>query len=409
MPTPTYALLMDIAVKASQIGMPMYLVGGSVRDILLGEPAKDLDIVVEGDASVLAFEVARGLSGEAPAYSQFGTAKVKLEGQHFDLVTARQESYSKPGALPRVTPSTIREDLARRDFSINAMAIAISGPEPGRLLDLHGGRRDVKNGVIRVLHPRSFEDDATRVLRAVRYEQRFGFKLEGETQELLASAVRDGMLGTISGSRLRRELEHMLNEERPHLPISRCGELGILQVIYSPLGNGSKVNGLVGQAIESPAMSYLAALTYLLSATEGDAFIHRLRMPTRWAKVVRDTIAVRLKCSDDPEARPSIGGPALSKVQMCNFLDRFSPVSVWVNSMLASSPLVKGALEHFLTQWRYVKPSLNGKDLISLGVEQGPLVGEVLRDLRNARIEGIINTREEEIQLARTYANVNRA
>ena len=405
----TYELLKAIAVQASQMSMPMYLVGGSVRDMLLGAPAKDLDIVVEGDASVLVFQVAKAIKGEVPAYSQFGTAKVKLEGQRFDLVTARRETYSKPGALPSVTPSTIQEDLARRDFSINAMAITMSGPDPGRILDLHGGRSDLRRGVVRVLHSRSFEDDATRILRAVRYEQRFGFKLEEETRVLLAKAIADGMLDRISGSRLRRELEHMLNEDRPHLPISRCGELGILQAIHPPLGNGSKVNGLVGQALESPTMSYLGALTYPMSAQEGEAFIHRLRMASRWAKVVRDTIAVRLKCGEDPKGRPYIGDPALSMGQTCSFLDRFSPASVKVNALLAESAVVTSALEHYLTDSRYVKPALNGTDLISMGVEQGPSVGEVLRELKNARIEGRINTREEELQLARKYVTVDGA
>ncbi len=417
LPPNTFALLKAIAGKASETNMPLYLVGGSVRDMLLhgeasgstkyglgesGEaPVKDLDMVVEGNASLLAFEVSKALSGDVLAYSQFGTATVKLEGQRFDLATARQETYLKPGALPRVTPSTIRQDLGRRDFSINAMAIALSGRQPGRLLDFCGGGGDLKLGLVRVLHDRSFVDDATRILRAVRYEQRLDFRLEEKTHGLLLEAVEGGMLDTVSGDRTRRELELIFEEAHPHLPLSRCGDLGILRAIYPPLGDGAGVKGLAGHDLGSAPLAYLAALSHPLTAQQGEGFIHRLRMPSRWAKVVRDTIAVRLKCGGDPASRPHIGEPGLSPGRLYGILDQFSFTSVQVNALLSDSPAAREALELYLTRLRYVKPFLSGRDLISLGAAQGPLVGEVLRELKTARIEGRIASREEEIQLAK--------
>ena len=428
-------LLKAIAEKAAAIDMALYLVGGSVRDMLLGMPVKDLDIVVEGNAATLAFEVSKELSGDVPAYSQFGTAMVKLEGQRFDLATARQETYLRPGALPRVTPSTIQEDLGRRDFSVNAMAIALSGfPQPGRLLDPYGGKDDLRLGLIRILHPMSFVDDATRILRAVRYEQRLSqaqglnFRLEEKTERLLLKAAEGGMLNTVSGDRIRHELELMFDEEHPHPPLSRCGELGILRAIHLPLGDGSGVGVLADHTAANAPLTCLAALSYPLMAHEGEAFIHRLRMPSRWAKVVRDTIAVRLKSlsssevkdgsdpstgsgqapstslrAEAPASRSHIGEPSLPSSHLCSFLDQLSLTSVQVNALLSESPPVKEALDLYLAELRHVKPSLNGMDLISLGVAQGPLVGEVLRELKDARIEGRITTREEEIQLAKEY------
>ncbi len=403
LPSSAYAALKAIAEKASQLGMPLYLVGGSLRDILLGQPIRDLDLVAEGDATALAMEASKELGGDVLSHSQFGTATLRLSGQHFDLTTARHETYSRPGALPRVTPSSIGRDLARRDFSVNAMAIALVGPEEGRLLDPLGGQKDLARGLVRVLHSGSFVDDATRILRAVRYEQRYGFNLERETHRLLLEALEARMLDMVSGDRIRRELELTFQEEHPHRALRRCGELGVLQAIYPPICDGAGVTSLEGHAIESCPLWYLAALSYPLSAQEGESFIRRLRMPARWARVVRDAIAVRQSSEGAPASPRYIGDPTLSPGELCSFLDQLSPVSVQIGSLLSESPQVRESLERYLTRWRYVKPTLNGKDLISLGVPEGPLVGEVLRQLRWARLEARATSRDDEIRLAKEY------
>ena len=403
LPPGTFELLKAITGKATATDMPLYLVGGSVRDILLATPVKDLDMVVEGDAALLASEVAKELGGEVLTYSQFGTATVKLQGKRFDLATARQETYLKPGALPRVVPSTIQKDLGRRDFSINALAIALVGPEPGRLLDPFGRAEDLELGLIRVLHAGCFIDDPTRILRAVRYEQRLNFRIEAETHKLLLEAVEGGLVATVSGARIRRELEHMFQEELPYLSISRCGELGVLRAIHPSLGDGSQVKEKMGHGTKNAPLEYLAALAYPLTVEDGEAFIHRLRMPSRWAKVVRDTIALRLRSENEGASGLVLGKLGVTPSQLCGVLDQFSPVSVRVNALLSESAENRQALECYLTALRHVKPALNGRDLISLGVAQGPPVGEVLQELKNARIDGRIATREEEIQLVREY------
>ena len=402
LPPNTFQQLTAVAEMASALSMSLYLVGGTVRDALLGAPVKDLDIVVEGDASLLASEVSRSGGGDISVYSQFGTATVKLKKQRFDLTTARRETYIRPGALPRVTPSTIQEDLGRRDFSINAMATALSGPATGELLDPHGGKEDLNLGLIRMLHSQSFVDDATRILRAVRYERRLNFRLEEDTQRSLLDAIEGRMLDTVSGDRIRAELALIFGEPHPEAVLSRCAELGILQAIHLRLGDGQGVKALASHAYEKDALACLAALSYPLSVQEGEAFVDRLRMPSRWAQTVRDTIALRLKW-DDPSAGPRIGGPRLPSAQLCALLDQFSLASVQINALLAESPQIKSAIDLYLNRWRHVRPSLSGKDIIALGADQGPLVGEVLRELKNARIEGKIATRQEEVDLAKEY------
>ena len=378
------------------------MVGGSVRDILLATPVKDLDLVVEGDAASLASQVADGLGGYVLARSQFGTATVKLQGLRYDFATARTESYSRPGALPRVTPSTILEDLQRRDFSVNALAIALGGPESGRLLDPSGHQKDLRQGLIRVLHTSSFRDDPTRILRALRYEQRLNFRLEAETKGLLVEAVEGGLLSAVSGARLRRELELMFHEPSPQLPLCRCGEVGVLKAIHPGLGDGSGVKELEDRGADA-TLEYLAALSYPLASEDGEALIHRLHMPSKWAKVVRDTIALRIETRGEPPKGLAKGQPDITPGQLCSFLDQFSPHSVQVNALLSESPEHRQALEHYLTELRYVKPALNGKDLIALGVDQGPAVGEVLGELKNARLDGRVSRREQEIELVKAY------
>ena len=403
LPPATFTLLKAIAEEASVIDMSLYLVGGSVRDILIGATVKDLDLVVEGDAPSLASAVSKERNGRVTAYSRFRTATVRLDGQRFDLATARKETYSRPGALPKVTPSTIRADLRRRDFAVNAMAMALSGPRPGRILDPFTGKKDLKLGLIRILHPGSFVDDPTRILRAIRYEQRLGFGLERETNRRLLKAVEGGLLDAISGDRIRRELGLMLEEERPHLPLLRCAELGVLRAIHHALGDGSGMKALAALAPASTPLEYLAALSYPLGAQQGESFVRHLRMPSGWTRVVRDTITLRMDMEGATAARPNDREPGPSPGELCRLLDRLCPESVKANALLTDSPQVKEMLERYLTELRYVKPCLTGRDLIALGASQGPMVGDILRDLRAARIEGKVSTRVEEVQLAERY------
>ncbi|HEY1596999.1 MAG TPA: hypothetical protein VGF74_16495, partial [Thermoleophilaceae bacterium] len=192
---------------------PAFLVGGAVRDLLLGRPTVDLDVAVEGDARAVARELAGRLAGEAKEHERFGTATVTAGDLSVDLATTRRETYAEPGALPDVHPAGLTEDLGRRDFTINAMALDLNGGDVGALEDPHGGRADLDAGLIRVLHGGSFVDDPTRLLRALRYEARFGFRMDEQTERLAREAAAGAGFATVSGARVRDELLDLLSED----------------------------------------------------------------------------------------------------------------------------------------------------------------------------------------------------
>ncbi|MBI2856371.1 MAG: CCA tRNA nucleotidyltransferase [Chloroflexi bacterium] len=395
LPPERLALLRSAGEIALEEGMPLYLVGGAVRDLLLGRPLEDLDLVVEGDAETLAYVVAKRLSGEVVARSQFSTAKLKVDGLSLDLVTARRESYPRPGALPQVVPGTMKDDLARRDFSINAMAFPIHKMPGGELLDPHGGMEDLQRGLIRVLHERSFIDDATRILRALRYEQRLGFRLEESTEALLRRDL--SMLDTISGDRLRKEIHLWIRERRPCPLLLRAYHLGVLGAIHPSLSRA-------GPALESAMQLagdghleeqvWIALMAYALSPQEGEHLIQRLRMPSGWATTVRDAIAIR-------DVLPTVSQPDVPPAQLYDALVRRSPAAVRACALATPREEARWNLSLFLEKLRHVRPALNGRDLIELGIPQGPAVGEMLSRLRRSQLEGAVGSREEEVTLVK--------
>jgi len=200
---------------ADKLKLPAYIVGGPVRDKLLGIANHDMDFVVEGDGIKFAEVLNKSLKGKLTTYRAFGTATIALKEKKMDIVTARKETYKHPAAYPTVKPGAIKDDLFRRDFTINAMAISVNKKNFGELVDLYGGQKDLKKGVIRILHDKSFVDDPTRVFRAVRFSVRFGFKIESHTKKLIKEAVSDGLLGEVNVGRIRKEIELFLKEKNP--------------------------------------------------------------------------------------------------------------------------------------------------------------------------------------------------
>ena len=390
--------LIDMAARiAGEEGVPLHLVGGAVRDLILGRPAEDLDLVVEGDAETLASVIAKRLSGDVVSRSQFATVKLKVGGDSLDMITARNESYPRPGALPQIAHGTMREDLARRDFSINAMAYPLHLGPRARLLDPHGGREDLQRGLVRSLHDGSFADDATRMMRAVRYEQRLRFALEERTESLLRRDL--SMLDTISGDRLRRELLLWLKEERRLEILARADSLGVLAAIHPALaGAGTSAVEAAAGATEhtSDVHVCLALLARSLSRSDGEAIIDRLRMPPRWAAVVRDTIGLRGQL-------PELAKAAESHSRLYEWLSPHDDAAVRAWSLAAADARTREALTLYLDRLRHVKPALSGRDLMELGVPQGPAVGAMLARLRSARLEGAAEGRLQEIELVRGW------
>lgn len=384
------ALLNALRRLAAAAAVPVYLVGGPVRDLLLGRPGQDLDFAVEGDAPALARRLAAELGGRAVIHPRFGTATVTADSMRVDLVTARREVYPQPGSLPQVFPGTIYDDLARRDFSVNAMALPLSGAER-QLLSPAGGFADMNRGLIRILHPASFVDDPTRLLRAARYEQRLGFRLERDTESRLRAAVAQGCLNPVSGDRLRHELARIFSETRPGPPLLRAAELGILPAIHPDWGridylqrwaeSGPEIIAETGLSSPSRELTWLAALAYPLSAGAGEGLISRLNMPKVWAAVVRDTISLR-------QQEKVIADPALPPSRLCDLLEGVSLAAVAVVAGLTDSPAVSRVLRRYLTDLRHIVPALRGDDLLAMGVPPGPAVGAALAQLRAARQDG---------------------
>ena len=407
LPAGRLALVRTAGQIALEEGVSLYLVGGAVRDLLLGRPTEDLDLVVEGDAESLASIIAKRLSGQVVSRSQFSTAKIKVDGVSLDLITARSEHYSRPGALPQIAHGNMEDDLARRDFSINSMAFPLHTGAKGQLLDPFDGQADLQRGLIRVLHDKIFVDDATRIMRAVRYEQRLGFRLEDDTETLLRRDLP--MLDTISGDRLRRELQLWLKEERCVEIFVRGDQLGVTGAIHPSLaGSGEvikKATNPVGAGFK-PALwegtrsldeyVYLGLLAYAMDTLEGERLIGRLRMPPRWAAVVRDTIALKHKL-------PRLSDASLSPSQLYEALAPSSTAAVQACALAAPSGEARRNLTLFLEKLRHIKPVLGGKDLIELGVPQGPDIGEMLARLRSARLDGAVTSRSEEVALMKSW------
>ena len=230
---PFFSLLQTTGELAERRRVRVYAVGGFVRDLLLGIPNLDLDMAVEGNGIRFAKTLTQRFKAHVTLHERFGTATVTFaDGHTFDVATARTESYASPAALPTVRPSSLREDLCRRDFTINTLAIRLNAPHFGELLDLHRGLQDLKDKTIRVLHGLSFIDDPTRVFRAIRYEQRLGFQLDRNTAVLMTEAVKMGLVHRLSPSRLSAELLHVLSEREPVRMIARLADFNLLQFIH---------------------------------------------------------------------------------------------------------------------------------------------------------------------------------
>jgi len=396
LPQQLLELVKDISEQATKQGQRVYLVGGVVRDLLLGYPNFDLDLVVEGDAVKLAQQVAETSQAKLLAHHRFGTAKLGYENFTLDLATARKETYAKPGALPAVTPGTLKDDLIRRDFSINAMAISLASNDYGELVDPYQGKNDLEHCLIRILHPESFSDDATRILRAVRYEQRLCFVLETETAQLLKRDIP--VLDTISGDRIRHELELIFKEKQPEFVINRLGELGVLQGISPFLkGDGWIVEKFdkarrLKKPTQLPSL-YFCLFIYSSSETDVEQFLARLNIPAKLSRAMRDTLRLKTKLTllDTSPLKPS---------EIYYLLREYEPVAIQANAIASEPSMVHRYLQLFLTKLRYVRTSLDGEELKRLGISAGPEMGQILQILHKAKLDGEVRTRADEKKLA---------
>ncbi len=393
-------ILHTLRQRALGQSLPLYLVGGPVRDAILGAQVKDLDFVLHGDAVVLARSLSEEMAWGLVVHPRFGTATLTFQDAAIDIVTARRETYQTPGALPQVTPGSIADDLSRRDFSINALALPLFDSNP-RVLDQHHGLQDLEDGQVRVLHPASFTDDPTRILRAIRYEQRLGFRLQAQTEDLFRSALDNRAFDAVSGDRIRHELDKILQEVSPAPVLQRASELGVFQSIHpawSKRLDFSQVGPLLEKAFPADdplrPLAYLAALAFPLPPDSAAQVLRRLNLPGRHAAVFRDAQTLR-------ERGPALSLPSLSKSQLFQQLEGLHETALKAVAAISPDPLIAQRLTEYLQELRFVRPALGGQAVVAMGVPPGPTVGHLIKKLRNARLDCKVQSEEEERQIVR--------
>lgn len=417
LPPERLTLLGAVRQAASEQNAALYIVGGFVRDLLLDRPSLDFDLVVEGDAIALARSLSRHYGGRVIGHSRFGTAKWFLKDgfdaarlgiqnpaalpEFLDFITARTEFYERPTALPTVERGSIKLDLHRRDFTINTLALRLDGRHYGELLDYWGGLNDLRAGLVRVLHSLSFVDDPTRMLRAVRFEQRFGFCIEARTLQLMDEARP--LLEKLSPERVGHEIDLILDEPGAVAMLARLDELGLLKAIHPALPwNEALKARLTAGLDQSPPPTWGAlpdlravprrrALGYLLwlsdlSPEQIHAVCARLRLPV--------TLRIALLAAHHLRADlPGLIGAKPSAVVAR--LDEVPPLALFAVWLMAA-PEERSPLEAYLARWRLVRPQTTGHTLQARGLTPGPHFRKILRRLRDAWLDGEVTTGQEE-------------
>lgn len=389
-------LLKKVASVSTCLQVPLYLVGGTVRDILSGQQPSDLDIVVVHPPSNFIETLAESIHTTFITQSQFGTFKLESDDVHLDIATARSESYSEPGTLPVVTPSNIVQDLNRRDFSLNAMAVSLSDASWGKLLDPFDGRKDLREGVIRVLHPNSFIDDATRILRAIRYLVRMNLRLELKTKRFLQRDLH--YLNSISGDRLRRELELILSDPKVSTLLSAAEKLKILVAVHPALGISREISAIFeSNTTLSPTkhtLTRLAALVYAATEEQRAKLTIRLNLHGEWARVVKDVGSIKRNL-------PQLQKCDLPNSQIYLLLRNLQLNSIEGCCLATRKRVAEKHLRLYLDRLRFTRRELDGDDIISLGAPRGPIVGKLLDNVLTARLDGLVSTRQDEETLVR--------
>jgi tRNA nucleotidyltransferase (CCA-adding enzyme) len=416
------ALMREAGRLAQEVGAPLYMVGGGVRDLLLGQPTTDLDFVLEGDAIALTRTLHDRFGGDTRSHPRFRTGTWLLgpdtwqaiggelgipsaapDGAlpaHIDFASARTEFYEAPTVLPEVERSSIKLDLHRRDFTINTLAIRLDPNNFGLLLDFYGGEADLRDGRIRVLHSLSFIDDPTRILRAVRFEQRLGFQIEARTAQLIGHAI--SLLDRVSGDRLKHEFELILDEDLPEQVFCRLDQLGVLQAIHPDLSCGPwtcaafRALRYAASLPLWPALStgfdsevpYFALLTHSMPRESMHALCSRL-------KVRRSTVEMLDTVHDLCAESATLSGPATPST-LVRLLDRAGDDVLATLWAAAPDADMRDSILAYVLRLRTVSPVATGNTLKARGLRPGPAYRAILDRLRDAWLDGEVTTPDEE-------------
>ncbi len=413
LPSRMQKLLLQVSSLAERENVKIYLVGGIIRDLLLKyPPEKDLDFVVLGDAVAFALSLKKLLGGSVRHFEQFGTASVDLEdGIRLDLVTARKEFYISPAALPRVESSSLKNDLFRRDFTINTMACSLEVETYGDLYDYFNGRCDLQNKIIRALYQLSFVDDPLRILRAVRFEQRYGFTIEPKTLEMINQAIERKVLEKVSRQRLNKELRFIYKEPSPVNILRRFDQLGLMPYLYPRSNPDQKTWQLLFQLEEILAwaesrewdkkpdseLTYLSGLLCSLESVDRSAIIRKLNLSQERASIIHQA------CREVPAALEKLDPDDLNPSIVVKYLEPLPIEALLLAHALTESKTAGDHLKLYMDGLRYIRPRLNGGDLKNMGLEPGPHYRQIIERLKKAVLDGEVRTPQEELDYVVKY------
>jgi len=402
------ALLREAGKLAGDMGVELYLVGGPVRDLLLQRPQLDLDLVVVGDGLGFARAWAEMLQASVVVHEPFLTATVTLPaGRHMDVATARRESYQHPGALPTVQPTSIEEDLSRRDFTINALAVALNPDRWGELYDPRGGQRDLQAGIVRVLHDESFVDDPTRLIRAVGFEVRLDFSLEEHTRELLGAAIDESAPDLLSAQRRAEVLLPLIGEESGTGVLVRMGELGLLGTMH--------LCGPVSQELQTSLEQVPTVLEALGAPGTGRAAaLVRLALVAHDAGIAAATLIDYLRLSGEEGASltqalaalasppPQLTAASVSSAELYFALEHYHIVTATVLSV--SQPSMAGQrIQEYWRELRHIESDITGEDLLAAGAQPGPAFSQALSEALRVKLNTPDASPEKQLQAALEY------
>ncbi len=408
-------LLTQLGQVADKLGVSSFVVGGFVRDLLLNEENLDLDIVVEGDGVAFAEAFARENDCRVRCHHKFGTAVlIYPDGFKIDIASARMEYYLQPGALPSVEHASVKMDLSRRDFTINTLAINLNRSAFGELLDYYGGQLDIDDKAIRVLHNLSFVEDPTRIFRAVRFEQRLDFKIGTQTQHLLQSAVRLGLLEKVSGNRIFNELVLIMNEHRPLPAVKRLASLDVLRYLHPVLTNKVDYAEFFDESKRTVSwydllytgqpyerwLCYFLAFTAVLDRAGIRSLCDRLKIMPRYREILNQQRTTAMAILKRLERRKADMRPPRAS-SLYRWLQPLSTEILLFMMARTSSEEVRQWVSRYITNLRDVQPLLTGHDLEKLGIVPGPVYKTILNDLLLARVDERVETAEEEMALVR--------
>lgn len=408
-PPEVYDLLKLSGEVAEELGFGAYIVGGSVRDLLRGESNLDIDIVIEGDGISFARAFGERLRAKVRTHQKFATAQIITDKMKLDVATARTEYYESPAALPKVETSSIKKDLYRRDFTINTLAIKLNPRDFGFLIDFFGGQRDLREKAIRVLHNLSFVEDPTRAFRAVRFSERFGFKISRHTENLIKSAIEMNLFNMLSGPRLYEELRLAFHETEPIKTLRKLSDMGLLKVINPSLvftielettlkamqETLSWFNLLFLEEKTDKGVLYLMALLAGLKEEDIKAVVDRLAPPPK----VREVILQGIPLAKDILRKFPTGDP----VEIHKLLSNLKLEVVLVLMALSKDREKQKMISHYLTELRNVKTIFKGEDLKRMGIHPGPVYSKILTKLLEEKLRGNLKTREDEEKFVKEF------